>query len=90
MRRPIIAVSLGLAALFHPALAATSGERARFTSRSEASIPLDLVGAYVLVQVRVNGSESSGLARCVSGVMKSAKFPSFKGTRTRASFSMSI
>jgi hypothetical protein len=57
MRRPIIAASLGLAALLHPALAATTGEGARFTSRIAASIPLDLVGNYVLVQVRVNGSE---------------------------------
>jgi hypothetical protein len=55
-----------------------------------ADIELIIKGDGRVSAVRVNGSESSGVARCVKGVMSGARFPSFKGTRTRASFSMSI
>jgi hypothetical protein len=55
MRRPAIAASLWLAAIFHPGIVGAS-EGARFASTS-AAIPVVLVGDHVLVQVRVNGSE---------------------------------
>jgi hypothetical protein len=58
-------------------------------SRS-ASIEFIVLGSGKVSAVRVNGSESSGLARCIGGAMRGWKFPSFNGPRTRASFDMSI
>jgi len=62
---------------------ARSGER-------HGSIEFIVKGSGKVSAVRVNGSESSGLAGCVRGVMSGMQFPSFNGPRTRASFDMSI
>ena len=40
--------------------------------------------------VKVNDSTTSGLANCIGHVMKSMKFPSVNGPRTRAEFSISL
>ena len=40
--------------------------------------------------VKVNDSTTSGLANCIGRVMKSMKFPSVNGPRTRAEFSISL
>jgi aspartyl protease len=71
MRRSVIAASLSLVTLLFPRITATA-DGVRFTSPAAAAIPVDLVGNYVLVQVRVNGSEplwfllDSGAATVVS------------------------
>jgi serine/threonine protein kinase len=62
---------------------ARSGER-------HGNIEFIVKGSGKVSAVRVNGSESSGLAGCVRGVMSGMQFPSFNGPRTRASFDMSI
>jgi serine/threonine protein kinase len=62
---------------------ARSGER-------KGDIEFIIKGSGKVSAVRVNGSESSGLAGCVRGVMTSMQFPSFNGPRTKAQFSMSI
>jgi hypothetical protein len=62
---------------------ARSGER-------HGSIEFIVKGSGKVSAVRVNGSESSGLAGCVRGVMSGMQFPSFNGPRTKASFDMSI
>ena len=43
-----------------------------------------------VTQVMVNDSTSSGLARCIRGVLMGLTFPSFNGPRTKANFTMSI
>ncbi len=40
--------------------------------------------------VKVNGKKSGSLFSCVNSVMRSMKFPTFDGTRTRADFDMSL
>lgn len=40
--------------------------------------------------VKVNGSQTSGLANCMYGKMQTVTFPKFNGTKTRASFSLNM
>lgn len=62
----------------------SSGER-------RADIEFLIKGATGKVYaVKVNGSTSSGLAKCIGRVMAGMSFPTFNGPRTRASFDMSI
>ena len=40
--------------------------------------------------VRVNGESSGALHSCLSGVLRSMKFPSVDGPRTRAEFEIGL
>ena len=55
-----------------------------------AAIAFVIKGTGKVSFVKVNGDAKSPLANCVRGVMKSLKFPSFDGSRTRANFNMAI
>lgn len=55
-----------------------------------ATIWFIIKGSGRVSSVKVNGKTNSGLANCIRGVMKSLKFPSFDGIRTKANFTMSF
>jgi hypothetical protein len=64
-------------------------EAKRGGSRS-ADIEFSVAGSGKVTFVRVNGQTKTALARCVYGRMSSWRFPSFNGTRTRASFPINL
>lgn len=56
-----------------------------------AKIAFSVAGATGKVNsVQVNGQTSGGLYTCINRVMRSMKFPTFDGPRTRAEFDMEI
>jgi hypothetical protein len=61
------------------------------TGSSSANISIIIDGPSGKVNwARVNGESSGGLHACVSGVLRSMKFPSINGPRTRAEFDIGI
>jgi serine/threonine protein kinase len=57
---------------------------------SKADIEFIVQGNGKVSGVRVNGETGSALAGCIRGRMQSFQFPPFNGSRTKASFDMSL
>ncbi len=60
----------------------------RRTKTSNAFIEFMIKGTGKVYQVRVNGSTSTPVAKCLRGVMFSMKFPSFNGQRSKHNFDL--
>ncbi len=56
----------------------------------KADIDFVVLGSGKVSAVRVNGDSGTALAGCIRGVMQTMQFPTFNGTRTRASFPISL
>jgi hypothetical protein len=61
------------------------------TGEGQANIGIIIDGPSGKVTlVKVNGKQAGGLWACLNGVLRSMKFPSIKGTRTRAEFDIGL
>jgi serine/threonine protein kinase len=77
----------------NPVIARHGGKLGRCLSKTgerHADIDFIIAGSGKVTQVRVNGKTNTPLSNCVRGAMKSMKFPSFDGPRTKANFNMSL
>ncbi len=60
------------------------------TGSRHASVQFIIKGTGRVSAVKVNGQTSGKLADCIGRVMRTMKFPSFNGPRTKAEFEMSF
>ena len=58
------------------------------TKTSSAFIEFMVKGTGKVYQVRVNGSTTSPVAKCLRGVMLSMQFPTFDGLRSKHNFDL--
>lgn len=66
------------------------GKCIRSTKTSDAFIEFMIKGSGKVYQVRVNGSTSTPVAKCVRKVMFSMQFPTFDGVRSKHNFDIAF